>query len=186
MKALILLGIAVALALDAMAVTIGLACYLNGLDRRQTFRLALHFGVFQFIMPVIGWFIGENLLRLVADYDHWIAFGLLLLIGLRMIRESFKKDEERFNAQDPTRGWSLIVLALATSQDALATGLSLPVLGINIWLVSAVIGLMAFSLTVASSRVGPLLGKVFGRRAEVAGGVILILIGLKILIDHLG
>jgi putative Mn2+ efflux pump MntP len=186
MKALILFGIAVALAVDAMAVTIGLACYLNGLKRSQTVRLALHFGMFQFGMPVIGWFIGENLLKLVSDYDHWVAFGLLLVIGLRMIRESFKEEEERFKAQDPTRGWPLVVLALATSQDALATGLSLSVLGINIWLASTVIGLTAFSLTVVASRLGPLLGKVFGRRAEIAGGLILILIGLKILVDHLG
>lgn len=185
MKALILFGIAVALALDAMAVTMGLACYLNGLSKRQTIRLATHFGAFQFFMPVIGWFIGENLLKLVSGYDHWIAFGLLLFVGLRMIRESFKEEEERFRSQDPTRGWSLIILSLATSQDALATGLSISVLGINIWLASTVIGLTAFSLTVVASRLGPLLGRVFGRRAEIAGGIILILIGFKILFDHL-
>jgi len=103
-----------------------------------------------------------------------------------MVWQSFKNEDEKYRDSDPTRGWSLLVLALATSQDALATGLSLAVIGINIWVASLVIGVTAFSMTWLASRVGPLLGKAFGRRAELAGGLILILIGFKILFDHLG
>ncbi|MGB9905833.1 MAG: manganese efflux pump MntP family protein [Candidatus Saccharicenans sp.] len=186
MNILILAGIALALAVDAFAVTVGLACSLSGLSRSQVFRLAFHFGLFQFMMPVLGWFIGENLLKLISHYDHWVAFGLLLLVGLRMVRQSFRGEEDRFRDSDPTRGWSLLVLALATSQDALAAGFGLAVLGINIWISALVIGLTAFSLTWAASRIGPLMGRVFGRRAELVGGLVLILIGLKILFDHMG
>ncbi len=186
MNILVLVGIALALAVDAFAVTVGLACSLSGLGRQQVFRLAFHFGLFQFMMPVIGWFIGENLLKLISSYDHWVAFGLLLLVGLRMVRQSFRNEDEKYQGKDPTRGWSLLVLALATSQDALAAGFGLAVLGINIWISALVIGLTAFSLTWVASRVGPLMGRVFGRRAELVGGLILILIGVKILLDHLG
>ncbi|MGQ9800207.1 MAG: manganese efflux pump MntP [Candidatus Saccharicenans sp.] len=186
MNILILAGIALALAVDTFAVTVGLSCSLSGLRRRQALRLALHFGLFQFMMPVIGWFIGENLIKLISRYDHWVAFGLLLLVGLRMISQSFRSEEDRFKDNDPTRGWSLLLLALATSQDALAAGFGLAVLGINIWISALAIGLTAFSLTWAASRVGPLLGRIFGRRAELIGGLVLIAIGFKILFDHMG
>lgn len=186
MNILILTGIALALAVDAFAVTVGLACSLSGLSRQQVFRLAFHFGLFQFLMPIVGWFIGENLLKLISNYDHWVAFGLLLFVGLRMVRQSFRDDDEKYRAGDPTRGWSLLVLALATSQDALAAGFGLAVLGINIWVSALVIGLTAFSLTWVASRVGPLMGRVFGRRAELVGGLVLVLIGVKILLDHMG
>lgn len=186
MKIVILLGIALALAIDAFAVTVGVSCSLGGLNRRQVFRLAFHFGLFQFIMPVLGWLIGENLLKLISNYDHWVAFGLLLIIGLKMAAESFKDQSEKYKGADPTRGWSLFLLALATSQDALATGFSLPVIGLNVWAASLVIGITAFTLTSIASRVGPVMGQAFGRRAELVGGLILILIGLKILFDHLG
>lgn len=185
MKAVILLGIALALAIDAFAVTVGLACSFSGLSRGQAFRLASSFGFFQFIMPVIGWFVGENLLKLISRYDHWVAFALLLIVGGKMIIESFQAKEGKCLGKDPTRGWSLLLLALATSQDALATGLSLAVLGLNLWIASTVIGLTAFVLTLLASRLGPLLGQVFGRRAEFLGGLILISIGVKILFDHL-
>lgn len=186
MNVVILAGIALALAIDAFAVTGGLACSLSGLSRRQAFRLAFHFGLFQFMMPVVGWFIGENLIKLISRYDHWVAFGLLVLVGLRMISQSFRAEEDRFKGNDPTRGWSLLALALATSQDALAAGFGLAMLGINIWVSALVIGLTAFSLTWAASRVGLLLGRVFGRRAELIGGLVLIVIGLKIIFDHIG
>jgi putative Mn2+ efflux pump MntP len=185
MKILILIGIALALAIDAFAVTVGLSCSLPGLNRRQTFRLAFHFGLFQFIMPLIGWFIGDNLLKHISRYDHWVAFGFLLIVGLKMIIESFRQEDERNSNKDQTSGWALLLLALATSQDALAVGLSLPVIGFNLWWACTVIGLTAFSMTILASRLGPLLGKVFGRRAELAGGLILIMIGIKIIFDHL-
>jgi len=186
MKVVILFGLALALAVDALAVTVGLSCSCSGLKSGQSFRLAFAFGFFQFLMPVIGWLIGENLLKLVARYDHWVAFGLLLLIGGRMAIESFRPGDKKYNGKDLTRGWPLLTLAIATSLDALATGLSLPVLGLNIWLASLVIGLTAFIVTIIGSRLGPALGQILGRRAELAGGLVLIMIGLKILFDHLG
>jgi len=185
MKILMLIGIALALALDAFAVTVGLSCSPPGLNRRQAFRLAFHFGLFQFIMPLIGWFIGDKLLKLIFRYDHWVAFGFLLIVGLKMIIGSFHKESERNSNQDQTSGWPLLLLALATSQDALAVGLSIAFIGINLWLACSVIGLTAFLMTILASRLGPLLGRVFGRKAELAGGFILILIGIKIIIDHL-
>jgi len=186
MKIMVLAGISLALAVDAFAVTVGLACSLNGLNRRQVFRLAFSFGFFQFLMPILGWLIGDQLLKLISRYDHWVAFGLLLLVGVKMVVESFRSEEEKYKDNDPTKGWPLLILALATSLDALATGLSLPVLGLNLWVASPVIGLTAFALTVLASRIGPAMGRVFGRRAELAGGLILVMIGLKILFDHLG
>ncbi len=175
-----------ALAVDALAITIGIACSLNGLTCRQAFRLAFSFGFFQFLMPIVGWLVGDQLLKLISRYDHWVAFGLLLLVGVKMVVESFRSGGEKYKDNDPTKGWSLLVLALATSQDALATGLSLPVLELSLWVASPVIGLTTFVLTVLASRIGPAMGRVFGRRAELAGGLILVLIGLKILFDHLG
>ncbi|MDD8020193.1 MAG: manganese efflux pump MntP family protein [Acidobacteriota bacterium] len=186
MKIIILLGLALALAVDAFAVTVGLACALSGLKRSQAFRLAFSFGFFQFLMPVIGWLIGENLLKLISHYDHWVAFGLLVLIGGRMALESFRPGDKKYNGKDLTRGWPLLTLAVATSLDALATGLSLPVLGLNVWVASLVIGLTAFIITLIGSRLGPALGQILGRRAELTGGLVLILIGCKILFDHLG
>ncbi|MDD8031687.1 MAG: manganese efflux pump MntP family protein [Acidobacteriota bacterium] len=186
MKIMVLAGISLALAVDAFAVTVGLACSLNGLNRRQVFRLAFSFGFFQFLMPILGWLIGDQLQKLISRYDHWVAFGLLLLVGVKMVVESFRSEEEKYKDNDPTKGWPLLILALATSLDALATGLSLPVLGLNLWVASPVIGLTAFALTVLASRIGPAMGRVFGRRAELAGGLILVMIGLKILFDHLG
>ena len=186
MKVIILLGLALALAVDAFAVTVGLSCSLSGLKTRQAFRLASYFGFFQFLMPVVGWLIGEHLLKLIKRYDHWIAFGLLVLIGGRMALESFWSRDKKYNGKDLTRGWPLLVLSVATSLDALACGLSLPVIGLNVWLASLVIGLTAFTLTVIGSRLGPALGQVLGRRAELFGGLVLVFIGFKILFDHLG
>jgi len=103
-----------------------------------------------------------------------------------MAMESFRPGGNKYNGQDLTRGWPLLTLAVATSLDALATGLSLPVIGLNIWLASLVIGLTAFVITMIGSRLGPALGQALGRRAELVGGLVLIIIGFKILFDHLG
>jgi putative Mn2+ efflux pump MntP len=186
MNIVVVLGMAVALAMDCFAVSLGMSCGLNKLSGRQTFRLALHFALFQFAMPVIGWFAGENLLRPIERFDHWIAFGLLTLVGGKMIRESFRveKGEEECPV-DRTRGLSLIVLSVATSIDALAVGLSLAVLRVNILYPAAIIGVICFALTVAGSKLGPVAGRIVGKRAELAGGLILIAIGAKILAGHL-
>jgi putative Mn2+ efflux pump MntP len=186
MSFLLVLGIALALAMDAFAVSLGTGMSLSPATGRQTFRLAFHFGLFQFVMPIVGWAAGESFVKYIGRYEHWLAFALLLGVGGRMIFESFQPEKPAgVRRPDPTLGFSLIVLSVATSLDALAVGLSLAALRAPILYPAVVIGLVAFGMTVAGMRLGPALGKVIGRRAELFGGLILILIGIKILVDHL-
>ena len=186
MNLLVVLGMAVALAMDCFAVSIGMSCGATRLTGRQTLRVASSFGFFQFAMPVAGWFAGENVLRTIERLDHWVAFGLLAFVGLKMIRESFASSLDRdTNPVDRTTGWPLFILSIATSIDALAVGLSLAVLRTNIFLPAAIIGVVSFSLTVVGAKLGPLVGRAVGKRAELLGGLILIGIGIKILAGHL-
>jgi putative Mn2+ efflux pump MntP len=185
-SALILLGLALALAMDAFAVALGVGLSLKPATGRQTFRLAFHFGLFQFLMPILGWSVGETLVRYIEEYDHWVAFVLLLAVGGKMIFESFRpEDAGERERNDPTRGLAVLVLSVATSLDALAVGLSLAALHVAIVIPAVVIGVVAFSMTVLGMKIGPALGRVIGRRAELLGGLILILIGFKILAGHL-
>jgi len=182
----VILGVALALAMDCFAVTLGLACGARGLTMKQAFRMAAYFGGFQFVMPVAGWFAGDRLLGIIQNIDHWVAFGLLALIGGRMIFESFEmSDEEKASRSDRTQGKRLLILSLATSIDALAVGLSLGVVRTSILYPAVVIGATSFVLTVVGARLGPVVGRVVGKRAELAGGLILIGIGAKILLEHL-
>jgi putative Mn2+ efflux pump MntP len=181
-----ILGLAVALAMDCFAVTLGLACGDRGLSLRQTLRMAASFGGFQFAMTLAGWLAGDRLLAVIRSFDHWVAFGLLALIGGRMIWESVRKSgAEKACRPDRTQGHRLIVLSVATSIDALAVGLSLGVVRTGIVYPAAIIGLASFGLTVAGARLGPVLGRLAGKRAELVGGLILIGIGAKVLIEHL-
>jgi putative Mn2+ efflux pump MntP len=187
MSFLLILGIALALAMDAFAVSLGMSCSLKGLKRGPILRLALAFGLFQFAMPVIGWFAGGTVIHFIRGVDHWIAFGLLAFIGGRMIFESFHLSEaEKACRPDQTRGRPLLVLALATSIDALAVGLSLGVVRVGILYPAAVIGVTCFALTVLGALLGPVVGRVVGKRAELLGGIVLIGIGAKILAEHFG
>ncbi|HEU5360096.1 MAG TPA: manganese efflux pump MntP family protein [Candidatus Deferrimicrobiaceae bacterium] len=171
--------------MDAFAVAIATGIVLGKVSGRQTFRLAWHFGLFQFLMPVVGWMAGLSVERFLSGYDHWIAFALLAGLGGKMIYESFRGEKRENAGRDPTRGVSLVVLSVATSVDALAVGLSLGVLRIGIWYPAAVIGLVAGALTTAGLHVGPRIGKAFGSRMEIVGGTILIVIGFRILCGHL-
>jgi putative Mn2+ efflux pump MntP len=186
MSLVFIFGIALALAMDCFAVTLGLACGAKGLTMKQAVRMGAYFGGFQFAMPVIGWFAGDRMLGLIQNFDHWVAFGLLALIGGRMVHESFERDDEDKGCRpDRTQGSRLFVLALATSIDALAVGLSLGVVRAGILYPAAVIGATSFAMTLVGAKLGPVAGRVVGRRAELLGGLILIGIGLKILIEHL-
>ena len=186
MSFLLILGVALALAMDAFAVSLGLGMSLRPATGGQTFRLAFHFGLFQFLMPVLGWAAGETLLRYIEKYDHWVAFGLLLAVGGKMVFESLKPEKGLVkDCSDPTRGVSIVVLSVATSLDALAVGLSLAALRVAIVFPAVVIGIVAFGMTVVGMKIGPALGRVIGRRSELLGGVILIMIGIKILVEHL-
>jgi putative Mn2+ efflux pump MntP len=175
--------IAVALGMDAFSVAIGIGAGSRKLDLRPVFRLSFHFGMFQFLMPIIGWAAGRSIASYIGGYDHWLAFGLLAFVGLKMIKESFATEKEGVML-DATRGWTLIILSIATSIDALAVGLSFAFLNIGIYGASSVIGIVCFVMTAAGMFFGHRLGRLFGKRAEIAGGLVLIAIGVKILCDH--
>jgi len=177
--------LAVGLSMDAVAVCLAIATAGRARGVRPTFRLAFHFGLFQFFMPILGWLAGTSLVSLVEDLDHWVALGLLVFVGGRMIRSGLRDGEEEVG-NDPSRGWSLVMLALATSIDALAVGLSLAVLRVGIWYPSAVIGVVAGSLSFLALEVGSRVSRNFGRRMEIAGGLVLIAIGLRIVVEHIG
>jgi manganese efflux pump family protein len=186
MSFLYILGIAFALAMDAFAVSIAMGLALRPATGGQILRLASTFGLFQFGMCTGGWAAGETVVKHIGRYDHWLAFLLLLIVGGRMITESFRHDkDEGPKRRDPTTGAALLVLGVATSLDSLAVGLSLAALRASILFPAAVIGVVAFGMTVIGMKLGPALGKVFGRRAELFGGLVLIAIGIKILVDHL-
>lgn len=176
--------IAIGLGMDAFAVSICVGVSTGRLSLRRMFRLSFHFGFFQFMMPILGWLAGRTVSGYIEAYDHWIAFLLLAFIGGRMIREAFRK-EETVDYNDPTKGSSLIVLSVATSIDALAVGLSFAVLDMGILYPSVIIGIVAFVMTIIGMVFGDTLGRIGGKRIEILGGLILIGIGLKILIEHL-
>jgi manganese efflux pump family protein len=178
-----ILGIAVALAMDAFAVALAAGAVLNPLTGRHLFRLGFHFGLFQALMPIAGWLIGMTVQKWISAYDHWIAFVLLAFVGGRMILEAFQEKDEN-TAKDPTRGLTMVVLSIATSIDALAVGLSLAMLNVSVWLPAAVIGLVAGILTVLGMLLGRRLGDSLGKGVEICGGLVLCAIGLKILLDH--
>jgi putative Mn2+ efflux pump MntP len=173
--------------MDAFAVAIATGIVLGKVSGRQTFRLAFHFGLFQFLMPLIGYLAGMTVERWMRAYDHWLAFALLAFIGGKMVYEGVRGEAGEGNGgKDPTRGMSLVLLSVATSIDALAVGLSLGVLHSDaIVYPGVVIGVVACTFTAAGLHLGKRLGTVFGKRMEVAGGLVLIGIGAKILLDHL-
>jgi len=184
MDAITLFGLALALAMDAFAVALGTGAFLSCLTGRHIFRLAFHFGLFQALMPVIGWLAGQTIVQFVSAWDHWIAFTLLVLIGGRMIREALS-DEEKPGDRDPTRGLSLVMLSIATSIDALAVGFSLSVIGVSIWFPAFIIGVVAGTLTVVGMLAGCRISDRWGSRVEILGGLVLIAIGVRILYEHL-
>lgn len=177
-------GLSLALAMDCFAVALGISCGASGLRLKPSLRLALFFGSFQFIMAVLGWLVGEKIVRMIEHVDHWVGFGLLLLVGGKMIMESFKKKDDDACSADQTQGWRLLVLSVATSIDSLAVGLSLGVIGLPVMKTAAIIGAGSFLMTLVGARLGFLVSKALGKKAELVGGVILIIIGIKIIIDH--
>ncbi len=176
--------LALSMAMDAFAVCLAAGTLEKTHGVRPAFRLSFHFGLFQFIMPVIGWLAGMTIERLIQDYDHWIAFGLLGFVGGRMIYSALCGGDEK-TSNDPSRGWNLVLLSIAVSIDALAVGLSLGVLGILVWYPAIIIGIVTSALSLVGLRIGNSFGKKFGKPVEIIGGLVLIGIGLRILIQHL-
>ena len=179
-----IVGIAVSLAMDAFAVALAAGTSEQTRGVRPAFRLSFHFGLFQFGMPVLGWLAGTSLAGAVAGLDHWVAFGLLAVVGGHMVRSGLGPDA-RPGRSDPSRGWSLVGLSLATSLDALAVGFSLAMLGVDIVGPAAVIGVVTAALSLLGLRVGRRLGDAFGHRMELIGGIVLLVIGLRMLLSHL-
>jgi manganese efflux pump family protein len=175
-----LLGIAVGLSMDALAVSIAAGLTIGTITPRHVFRISFHFGLFQFMMPILGWLAGSQLAAYIGSYDHWLAFILLAYVGGKMLWESRYRKESK-NDRDPTRGLTLLTLSVATSVDALAVGLSMALLGVSMWFPSVVIGLVTAALSSVGVMFGSRLGPRWGRWADALGGVILIAIGLKVL-----
>jgi manganese efflux pump family protein len=152
----------------------------------QVLRLSFSFGLFQTAMQIGGWLAGNTMVGIIAGYDHWIAFTLLVFIGARMVRESLRPENETGESPDITSGFPLLALSVATSIDSLAVGLSYAFISIGIALPSILAGVIAFTITALGCWLGKKVGAVFGRRAGTAGGVMLIIIAIRILAEHIG
>lgn len=184
MSILELIIIGFGLAMDAFAVSVGKGLTLNRVEPRHALKAGVWFGSFQALMPIIGYLLGHSFSSIVVSIDHWIAFGLLVLIGLNMIREAIWGEEE---SQDSNFGVRhMFIMAVATSIDALAVGITMAFLGINIWLAAAIIGVITFLLSASGIYLGRTVGGKLGDKAGILGGIVLIAIGIKILVEHLG
>lgn len=182
----VLLGVALGLAMDAFAVAIAASATLGRVSPRQVLRLSFHFGLFQALMPTLGWLGGSKLEHVLAPWDHWVAFGLLAVIGARAITQALcGAPEEEKPRKDPTRGITMVALSAAVSMDALAVGVSLGVLREPLLLPVVVIGLVAAGMTILGMRIGSRVGMAFGKTVEVLGGLVLIAIGCQILYAHM-
>lgn len=178
-----LLIIAFGLAADAFAVSIGAG--VSGVleEQRSKIRLSFHFGLFQFLMPVLGWLAGIEVAQWIEAYDHWIAFALLAWVGIRMIQSGLK-NEPIHEGRDPSRGILLVMLSIATSIDALAVGFSLALLHISIWYPAAVIGFITGGTSFLGILLGQKLSDLIGKTASIVGGILLILIGGHLVAAH--
>lgn len=181
-----LLLIAVGLSMDAFAVSVCKGLGMRRLNVRVALVLALLFGVFQAGMPVIGWFLGSQFLWLIEPVDHWIAFVLLGFIGGKMILDAVRGEEEESGVVDRVAWGEFLMLAVATSIDALAVGISLAALNVEIVPSVLIIGVVTFVLSLVGVLVGHLFGSRFERPAQIVGGVVLVLIGVKVLLEHVG
>ena len=179
-----LLLLAVGVSMDALAVAICKGLSIRELKLRHALIVGAWFGVFQALMPFIGWLLGSAFTRLITAIDHWIAFVLLAIIGGNMIREALIKEEEKC---DPSLSFStMLLLAVATSIDALALGVTFACLKVNIVPAVLLIGLCTFAISAVGVKIGNVFGARLKSKAELLGGVVLILIGVKILLEHLG
>lgn len=180
--ALVLLSIG--LAMDAFAVSICKGLAMKTPPLKSMLIIGLWFGAFQGLMPLIGYFLGDAVYDYIADFDHWIAFGLLAFIGFNMVREALSDEEEDPDADISFR--TMLILAIATSIDALAVGISLAMDDTPILTAALTIGIITMAISMAGVKIGSLFGDKYGKRAELVGGIILIGLGVKILLEHLG
>lgn len=178
--------LAVGLSMDAFAVSVCKGLAMKKAPAKAMVLCGAWFGGFQALMPLIGFFLGTLFIDAISAIDHWIAFALLALIGINMLREALSKDEEEQTDADLSVR-TMFVMAVATSIDALAVGISLAMAGVgNIYLAVLLIGATTFALSAVGVKVGSVFGSKYEKKAEIVGGVILILLGVKILLEHLG
>jgi putative Mn2+ efflux pump MntP len=175
--------IALSLAMDSFSVSIVHGLANKSFTPANGFKLGISFGLFQAIMPILGWLAGVNIIHFISAFDHWIALGLLCFIGLKMIYESTKKGSEKLINSLSIK--TLLILSIATSIDALAVGMSLSFLNVPIMAPAIITGLVTFSLSFVGVYLGNRFGRIIGSKVEVLGGAILIVIGLRILLEHL-
>ena len=178
-----LIVLSLGLGMDAFAVSVCKGVSFKKSNFKKSLIVALYMGVFQAIMPVIGYFLGISFADKITSIDHWLAFGLLFVIGIKMIKESLGKETEVIN--DKVDFKEMVVLAIATSIDALAVGITFAFLNVNLWFAIFLIGIVTFLLCFVGTKIGSVFGDKYEKKAEFAGGLILILLGVKIVLEHL-
>ena len=183
MGVLELVLLSIGLGMDAFAVSVCKGISMKKMNWKKAIIIGLYFGGFQALMPVIGYYLGSAFESLITNVDHWIAFILLGIIGGKMIKDSFGDESE--NCNDDVSFKTMFVLAVATSIDALAIGITFAFLNVNLGLAVSLIGIITFILAVAGTKIGNRFGDKYEKKAEFVGGVILILLGVKILLEHL-
>jgi putative Mn2+ efflux pump MntP len=180
-----LLLLAVGLSMDAFAVSVCKGLAMKKATIKEEMICGAWFGGFQALMPLIGYYLGSLFAKAIQSFDHWIAFGLLVLIGVNMLREAFSEEEEQVECDLSVK--TMFIMAVATSIDALAVGISLAMAGdVNIYFAVCLIGAVTFLLSALGVKVGSVFGSRYEKKAEIAGGIILIFLGIKILLEHLG
>ena len=184
MRVVELLLLSIGLAMDAFAVSVCKGISMKKMNWKKAIVIGLYFGGFQALMPTIGYFLGTAFQSLITSIDHWIAFILLGIIGGGMIKEAFEDDKE--NVNDDVGFKTMIILAIATSIDALAVGITFAFLNVNLILAVSLIGIITFIISVIGTKIGNRFGDKYERKAEMVGGIILIFLGIKILLEHIG
>jgi len=185
LEALTILLIAIGLSMDTFAVSLGIGTSQRCNSLRSSLRLIWHLSLFQGGLTLAGWAAGATVQRYLANYDHWIIFALLLFVGGRMLKEGFDPNHDNSQGSDPSRGATLILLSVATSLDATAVGLSLAIMRLNVIFSILTIWLATVIFAAIGLLTGNSLGKRFGKRMEILGGLILIAIGVRVLVEHL-
>ena len=181
-----ILFLGIGLAMDAFSVSVTDGIVLGKPKFAQASKIAFFFGLFQFLMPVLGFLLGSAFAKLITAFDHWVAFGLLAFIGGKMIWEAFHEEDECCaNNKNPLDSYTLFILAIATSIDALAVGITFATMAVSVLFASMIIGILTFFICLFGVYLGSWCGNLLGNKAEVTGGLVLLGIGIKILIEHL-
>lgn len=181
-----LILLSIGLGMDAFAVSVCKGISMKKMNWKKASLIGLYFGGFQAVMPILGYFFGTSFESFITNIDHWIAFILLVIIGAKMIQEAFQKDKDEDEYNEDISVKTMLILSIATSIDALAVGITFAFLKVDLVLAVSLIGIITFILSVLGTKIGNRFGDKYKSKAELIGGIILILIGLKILLEHLG